>query len=178
MRNIPSYNATCFVCGQKGHFMCTKMRWFFGLKGITCFNCGSSSHHGSQCDRPLVENCARNGELVLNEIERASALTLVEEVESNRNRGDRSNNEFGERDNHDRRRERDGHRSRAKSQSQQPRKYNMGGQTSNYGRIKVDKSNEHQRDSRSNTFGGRRGKSNERSNSRNQRSGNRRGYNT
>eukprot|EP00985_Skeletonema_marinoi_P021717 scaffold13472_cov175-Skeletonema_marinoi.AAC.1 len=38
--NAPSKDAICMQCGQEGHFMCSEMRWFFGLRGVTCFNCG------------------------------------------------------------------------------------------------------------------------------------------
>jgi hypothetical protein len=173
MSDVPNYNATCFVCGKEGHFMCSEMRWFFGLKGVTCFNCGES-HHGSQCKRPSLDDCARNGEIVLNEIERAGALSMHQELEANRNRGRRSNldNDRG------RQRERDNYRSRAKSQPQQ-RKFNIEPQNSNYGRIqrsyddqkhnsrRSDGDNRKRRSSRDNYRG-----SNERSHSK------KRGYNT
>ena len=66
--------------------MCTPMRWFFGLRGITCFNCGESGHHGSECTRPNIEDCARNGDIVLNELDRAGAASLAQEVEEAKTR--------------------------------------------------------------------------------------------
>jgi hypothetical protein len=56
--------------------MCSEMKWFFGLDGITCFNCGRSSHHGYDCDRPGVDLLARDDELADKEIERAEAMSL------------------------------------------------------------------------------------------------------
>ena len=110
-REIPSYNATCFVCGENngrgskgGGFMCcAQMRWFIGFRGIYCFNCGEEGHHGSQCTRPNVEECARNGELVLNELDRASALSLTQQMEEEKNRKKTKKLK----DRHDRRRSRD-----------------------------------------------------------------------
>ena len=97
------------------------MHWFFGLKGITCFNCGGS-HHGSQCDRPRVEDCARNGELVLDELDRAGARSLSEEVEFKKKQRGNDNN-----------RDRDS-QLRARSQPQK-KKFCIDMQSSNYGRI-------------------------------------------
>ena len=74
--DAPSYDAKCFVCHQGGHFMCREMKWFFGLDGVTCFNCGRSGHHGYDCDRPGVDLCARDDELADREIGRAEAMSL------------------------------------------------------------------------------------------------------
>jgi cellular nucleic acid-binding protein len=71
-----SQDAVCMVCHEKGHFMCQEMKWFFGLDGITCFNCGRLGHHGYDCDRPRFEELARDDELVRNEIDRAEATSL------------------------------------------------------------------------------------------------------
>jgi cellular nucleic acid-binding protein len=71
-----SQEAVCMVCHEKGHFMCQEMKWFFGLKGITCFNCGRLDHHGYDCDRPRFEELTRDDELIRNEIDRAEATSL------------------------------------------------------------------------------------------------------
>ncbi len=117
------------------------MKWFFGLRGITCFNCGEPGHHGSECTRPNIENCARNGEIVLNELDRAGAASLAHEVEeANRKRRKNTNHRKGSKksDHLSNRRDRENsgnsHRSRAKSQPP-PRKIRMGEQSSTYGRI-------------------------------------------
>mmetsp|Transcript_8981 Transcript_8981/g.13400 ORF Transcript_8981/g.13400 Transcript_8981/m.13400 type:complete len:594 (+) Transcript_8981:46-1827(+) len=159
--DIPSYNATCFVCGDSGHFTCKPMRWFFGLKGITCFNCGESSHHGSQCNGPLVDDCARNGELVLEQINRAEASSISEELEAQmRNRrNQRSSNQRNSwghasgvcaSNERGRKRERDNdyndNQRRSKSQPQ-PKRYDFEPQASSYGRIQVgNRQNDFQRD--------------------------------
>lgn len=74
--NVPSQDATCMECGKVGHFMCSEMKWFFGLTGITCFNCGRNDHHGSQCQRPSVDQCARDSSLAQKEVEMADAINL------------------------------------------------------------------------------------------------------
>lgn len=109
------------------------MRWFFGLSGITCFNCGEENHHGSQCNRPVVEECARNGELVLDEIDRAGALSFSKEVESNRKRKSYGND--GEND-RGRKQSKQGGNNRSRAKSQPAKKYNFETQTSTYGKIK------------------------------------------
>jgi len=58
--NIPHYNARCLVCGDRGHFMCKPMQWFFGLTGMSCFNCGQAGHHGNECKRPKLQQLSRN----------------------------------------------------------------------------------------------------------------------
>ena len=75
-QDIPSYRATCLVCGARGHFMCSPMRWFFGLNGLSCFNCGQAGHHGSRCERPRVDECLRNSDILVKELDRAEAVSL------------------------------------------------------------------------------------------------------
>ena len=68
--------AKCMVCGEIGHFMCREMKWFFGLDGVTCFNCGGSSHHGYKCERPLLEQCSRDESVGRRELEQAPGMQL------------------------------------------------------------------------------------------------------
>ncbi|EEC50967.1 predicted protein, partial [Phaeodactylum tricornutum CCAP 1055/1] len=39
----------CFHCGRPGHFLCKEMRWYFGLEGVTCANCGQAGHNIFDC---------------------------------------------------------------------------------------------------------------------------------
>lgn len=71
-----SQDALCMVCKQKGHFMCQEMKWFFGLHGITCFNCGRGGHHGYDCSRPRFEELMRDSDLIFEEIDQAEATSL------------------------------------------------------------------------------------------------------
>lgn len=73
--HIRSYDAICLVCGKTGHFMCKDIQWTHTLKGVSCFNCGERGHHGSQCRRPLVNEC--NDETALREIERAETWSCA-----------------------------------------------------------------------------------------------------
>lgn len=72
----PSSQAICMQCGQLGHFMCGNMQWFFSLKGISCFNCGSQEHLGYDCDRPNVYMCRDDPNLAQREIDRAEAESV------------------------------------------------------------------------------------------------------
>ena len=74
--DAPSHDAKCIVCHEVGHFMCSEMKWFFGLEGVTCFNCGRKGHCGYNCDRPGVDMCARDEGLANQEIARAEAMSL------------------------------------------------------------------------------------------------------
>ena len=141
------------MCGKRGHFMCSQMRWFFGLNGITCFNCGGTDHHGSQCNRPRVEDCARNSELVQDELDLAGKESLAQELEFERTRRDHhsyrrgvkeryDNNNDG--NNRDRNMKRNNNRS--KSQPPQQTRFLTKGQTSTYGKI-IGKNNYEQRNS-------------------------------
>ncbi len=76
LKNINTRFAKCFICGEQGHLMCKPMRWFFGLKGQTCFNCGRTGHHGVACPSPTAQVCDKNPEVGLEEIEKAAALSL------------------------------------------------------------------------------------------------------
>jgi len=69
-------DAICMQCGQRGHFMCSEMRWFFGLKGLTCFNCGMKGHRGIHCRRPDVDVCQKNPDVAQNEIDLAGTPSL------------------------------------------------------------------------------------------------------
>jgi len=64
-------DAICSVCGEKGHFQCTDLKWFFGLEGVFCYNCGGKGHVGNQCNRPNLNDLGRNDEWAQKEIERA-----------------------------------------------------------------------------------------------------------
>jgi cellular nucleic acid-binding protein len=33
-----SMNAICASCGRSGHYLCTDLKWFFGLRGVSCSN--------------------------------------------------------------------------------------------------------------------------------------------
>jgi len=90
--NAPNVDqAKCMVCGSLGHFMCQEMKWFFGLEGVTCFNCGRNDHHGYRCDRPNFEVCLRDEVIVKQELERQQVSQLADEYLQQQNRGrDRS----------------------------------------------------------------------------------------
>ena len=153
IQNIPSYGATCMVCKKDGHFMCGSMKWFFGLKGISCFNCGRKGHHGSKCDRPVVDECARNSDLFLKELDRAEAKSLEDELEEQQQKRrdeDRSHSRGRDRKSNSR------DRNRAKSQPPSQFRHTQN-QTSNYGRIQQSSSSSNRRDSRSDNRDDKRG---------------------
>jgi len=91
--NIPSKDAMCMQCGQKGHFMCSEMRWFFGLRGVTCFNCGGN-HLGERCRRANSETCAKNADVGRQEVEMAGSMALSDQLSNQRsNRESRDSRE-------------------------------------------------------------------------------------
>jgi len=108
MYDIPNFNPTCFVCGGNGHFMCKQMKWFHGLDTVYCFNCGQEGHHGERCQRPNLDECLRNKEVGLREIERAETLVLQNHDEERRRR---------------RRRDDDRENERRRAKSQPPKKF-------------------------------------------------------
>ena len=71
--------ALCMICGVPGHFMCRDMQWYFGLRGVSCYNCGRTGHLGGQCDRPRLEDCWRNESVAVAEVERAATWTFAED---------------------------------------------------------------------------------------------------
>lgn len=81
--NSPSKEALCMQCGQKGHTMCSEMRWFFGLRGVTCFNCGGN-HLGETCRRANAEVCAKNADVARQEIEMAGSMALSDQLSNQR----------------------------------------------------------------------------------------------
>eukprot|EP00804_Cyclotella_cryptica_P009505 CCRYP_006215-RA/>CCRYP_006215-RA protein AED:0.03 eAED:0.03 QI:3561/1/1/1/0.75/0.8/5/123/541 len=88
--NVPSQDALCMECGKVGHLMCSEMKWFFGLTGLTCFNCGRSDHHGTQCQRPSFDQCARDSSLAQKEVEMADAINLSDQLSHQQNRSNAS----------------------------------------------------------------------------------------
>ena len=73
--NTPSQDAICMQCGEVGHTMCSRMKWFFGLKGVTCFNCGERNHRGIECRKPNVNDC-KDANVAQNQIAMAGAYSL------------------------------------------------------------------------------------------------------
>ena len=68
--------AVCCVCHQKGHFMCSELKWFFGLERVYCYNCGGKGHVGNQCNRPNLDDLGRNDGWATKELERAEEYKL------------------------------------------------------------------------------------------------------
>lgn len=69
-------HAVCMTCGQNGHFLCKELKWFYNLRGLSCFNCGSQGHSGYDCQRPALHHCIQNPEDAKREIERAEANSM------------------------------------------------------------------------------------------------------
>ena len=72
----PIEDAVCMECGEVGHLMCNEMRFFFGLDGYFCFNCGRNDHTGFECRRPNLDQCNRDSMLAQKEVEMADAINL------------------------------------------------------------------------------------------------------
>jgi len=100
--------AICMECGSRGHFLCKDLKWFYGLRGMSCFNCGSQEHSGYDCERPTLYQCLNNPDTATEEIDRAEADSVAEEFErqrreqreTSRNRGrngDKRSNSTGSR---------------------------------------------------------------------------------
>ena len=69
-------------------FSCKPMGWFFGLKGLHCFNCGFEGHLGRDCDRPNIDQCLNSPSIADRETDRAGtreALDLGEASTRRRN---------------------------------------------------------------------------------------------
>jgi len=81
--------AVCLTCGKTGHYLCRGLKWFYGLEGVSCSNCGRAGHIRAFCQRPSLDECARDDSLVRQELERAAAVSSVEEtiVAANSRRG-------------------------------------------------------------------------------------------
>ena len=86
--------AVCLTCGQTGHYLCRGLKWFYGLEGVSCSNCGRAGHIRAFCQRPSLDECARDDSLVRQELERAATVSSVEEsiIEANSRRGSSSSN--------------------------------------------------------------------------------------
>jgi len=72
----PTRDAICMVCDTKGHLVCKKLKTFYSIDRLYCFNCGEPDHHGGDCDRPTVDECGRDAEVGRREVERAERLFM------------------------------------------------------------------------------------------------------
>lgn len=98
--DVPMEDAICMQSGKLGQFMNTEMRWFFGLKGMSCFRCGMKDHRGVDCRRPDVETCQKNPELAQREIDMADSISLNDQMSNQRfNRESRDHGRSCESDN-------------------------------------------------------------------------------
>ena len=151
--HIPSYNATCLVCAKDGSFMCCeKMKWYFDLSNIFCFNCGRSGHLGSNCDRPTFTELFRNSDLFQKELERAEARSLEDELEEQRQK--RRDRERSHRRGRDRERNSNGSRDNNRAKSQPTSRFRPQNQVSNYGRInRSERSGHEDREGSRNSYG-------------------------
>lgn len=77
-----SQDAVCMMCGERGHYLCKQLQWFFGVEGVSCGNCGQAGHIGQECRRPNLDLLARDDQLARREVERV----LEEEEEMGRRR--------------------------------------------------------------------------------------------
>jgi len=68
--------AICMVCHKKGHFCCQELKFFFGLEGLYCYNCGGKGHLGDQCNRPRLDDLVRSTQLTQRELDRAQEYKL------------------------------------------------------------------------------------------------------
>jgi len=138
---VPTYNAICSVCGQKGHFMCKEMRWFFGLQGLSCFNCGESGHHGMHCDRPGIDTCVKDLHIGIQEIDRAEIFSINDELTTKlrtQNDNDESAGRWRDHNEGQGKKRQEGRGGGSRAKSQPPQGDHRGQyQASTFGRINV-----------------------------------------
>lgn len=92
-------DAICMDCGRRGHFLCKELKWFYGLRGMSCFNCGAQGHSGYDCNRPTLYHCTSNPDEALQEIQRAEADSIAEELERERRQASERQRERGRNNN-------------------------------------------------------------------------------